>query len=241
MSDIDYSIYYSRFHDDSEKHAEEMADWTKSILEAVVPEDPEAEILDIGCGFGFALRALKKLGFNNITGVESSQNQAKRCLKAGFNVHVTENTIDWLKHNSDKYSFVLLLDVLEHISVSSQIDFLRAVHGTLKPGGKLFLTVPNANAILSNRWLHNDFTHYSSFTEHSLFFVLKNSGFTSIQIDAEKGLGKFPKDIWRRSTWPLVRKWIVRWCWLQVFKAELPWEKINNISFELNLKATAKK
>jgi SAM-dependent methyltransferase len=241
MSDIDYSIHYSRFHDDSEKHAEEMADWTKSILEAVVPEDPEAEILDIGCGFGFALRALKKLGFNNITGVESSQNQAKRCLKAGFNVHVTENTIDWLKHNSDKYSLVLLLDVLEHISVSSQIDFVRAVHGTLKPGGKLFLTVPNANAILSNRWLHIDFTHYSSFTEHSLFFVLKNSGFTSIQIDAEKGLGKFPKDIWRRSTWPLVRKWIVRWCWLQVFKAELPWEKINNISFELNLKATAKK
>ena len=241
MSDIDYSIYYGRFHDDTEEHAENMAVSMKSMLEPSVPVDRESPILDIGCGYGFALRALRHLGFTQLKGLEISPQQAERCRKAGFEVEVADDTIPWLKENAGQFAFVVLLDVLEHVPVASQIEFARAVHGVLKPGGKLILTVPNANAILSARWRYNDYTHHSSFTEHTLYFVLKNAGFDVIQIDAEKGIGPFPRRLWKRSAWPAIRKWIVRWCWLQVFKAELSWEKLDQISFELNLKATATK
>ena len=52
MSRFDYSIHYSRFHDDSEKHAEDMAAWIRQILATYVPAEREASIVDIGCGYG---------------------------------------------------------------------------------------------------------------------------------------------------------------------------------------------
>jgi 2-polyprenyl-3-methyl-5-hydroxy-6-metoxy-1,4-benzoquinol methylase len=239
MDDIDYSIHYARFHSDTEEHADWMTTWMKSQLVPYVPDDRTASILDIGCGYGFALRALRQLGFTRLKGLEVSPQQALRCKNAGFDVEVTGDTIKWLEDQGAQFSFVVLLDVLEHIPVALQIRFVRAIHNALLPGGTVLVTVPNANAILSSRWRYIDYTHFASFTEHSLYFVLKNGGFGSIKIDSE--LWNFPRRLWKRSGWAAARKWFVRWCWLQVYKAEIPWEKLREISFELNLKALAQK
>jgi SAM-dependent methyltransferase len=242
MSQFDYSIHYSRFHSDSEAHAEAMAtSLSKFLLSPHVPDDRNTAVLDIGCGYGFALRGMRKLGFDRVTGLELSQPQADRCRQAGFDVVVTGNTIEWLRSSSQKFGFIILLDVLEHFPVSEQIELMKAIYGSLCDGGKVLLTVPNANAILSARWRYIDYTHHSSFTEHSLFFVLRNAGFEIISLDSSKGLGAFPRRIWRRKNWPLIRKWLVRWCWLQVFKAEIPAEELGEVSFELNLKGVAVK
>lgn len=240
-TDYDYSFYYSQYHDESDEHAELMSRQFQDLLKAHVPDDRSANILDVGCGYGFAIRALRALGFHSIQGIEQSSTQAERCTRAGFNVIVPDNTLDWLSDQKHQFDLILLLDVIEHIATFDQIRFLRALHTTLRPGGQIILTTPNANSILASRWRYNDYTHHSSFTEHSLNFVLRNAGFTSIQIDSNKGIGRFPGCLWRRSTWPAVRRWLVRWCWLQVFKAELPWERIDDISFELNLKAVAQR
>jgi 2-polyprenyl-3-methyl-5-hydroxy-6-metoxy-1,4-benzoquinol methylase len=239
VSTYDYSIQYSQFHDESYEHAQQMADSLIGVLKQDIPTDRTIPVLDIGCGQGFALLALKKLGFNQLQGLEISQEQASQCRKNGIKVDVSVNTIEWLHHHQSEFKLVLLLDVLEHIPVNNQIDFMRAVHGVMAPNGKLVLTVPNANSVLFGRWRHIDFTHFSSYTEHSLFFVLRNAGFESIKLDSSKGITRFPRRLWSRSAWPRVRKWIVRWCWLQVFKAELPGTNLDEISFELNLKATA--
>jgi SAM-dependent methyltransferase len=239
MNQFDYSIYYRRFHDDSEIHAETMARMMGSLLRADLPTDRSAPIIDVGCGYGFALRAMRNFGYTNLLGLEMSPEQAQRSRNAGFEVVVPDDTIAWLKAHRSHFAFVSLLDVLEHVPIHLQIELARAIHESLQPGAKLFLTVPNANAILSARWRYNDYTHHSSFTEHSLYFVLKNAGFDKIQIDASKGLGRFPLRLWRRHVRHSLRRWIVRWCWLQVFKAEIPWEKLDEISFELNLRAVA--
>ncbi len=145
----------------------------------------------------------------------------------------------WNATHHYRRAFALLLDVLEHIPVDFQIDFARTAREALRPEGKLLLTVPNAKARLAGRGLLNDYTHHSSFTEHSLYFVLKNAGFDRLEMDNSKGLGRLSKRLWRRESRNALRKWLIRWWWLQVFKAEIPWEKIDDISFELNLKAIA--
>ena len=241
MENYDYSIYYSRFHDDTESHAENMAGWMVGVLQKYVPVDRSANILDVGCGYGFALRALRSLGFTNLMGLEVSSQQAERCRNSGFQVELSSNTCDWLLAHQQQFDFIVLLDVIEHIPINDQISFLNAIYQCLRPRGKLVLTTPNANAILANRYRYNDFTHHSSFTEHSLYFILKNGGFDKVEIDNAKGIGRFPRRIWKRDNWQIIRKWIVRWCWLQVFKAELPWERLDEICFELNLTATATK
>jgi SAM-dependent methyltransferase len=210
-------------------------------LRSVLPDDKTLSILDIGCGYGFALRALRMSGYTNIMGVEVSEEQAERSRRAGFHVEVCPDTIEWLHKRDNLYSVIILFDVLEHVPVPEQIDFLRAIHRSLRANGRLILTVPNANSVLASRWRYIDYTHHSSFTEHSLFFVLKNAGFDGIEIDNSKGIGRMPRRLWRADTRAAFRRWFVRWCWLQVFAAEIPWERIEDISFDLNLKAVASK
>lgn len=241
MSTFDYSIHYSRFHDDSEDHASVMAQGMSSFLSPALPPDTSAQVLDIGCGYGFALRALRELGYTNLAGVEVSLQQAMRAQKAGFKVDVVTDTNAWLDQRPGQFDVILLLDVLEHVEPKEQLCLLGSIYSSLRPGGVVIITVPNANAILSARWRYIDFTHYSSFTEHSLHFVLRNAGFSEVRIDSEKGLGHFPKRLWKTSARAALRKWIIRWCWLQVFRAEIGWENIEDISFELNLRAVAKR
>jgi SAM-dependent methyltransferase len=241
MPEFDYSLHYRRFHDDSEEHAEVMAGWIAETIKPHLPSTGPIRALDVGCGYGFTLRALHKLGVEDVNGLEVSQEQAAHCTAAGLKVEVVSDSALWLRGHPAQFGIVLLFDVLEHIPRHQQIDFARAIHECLVPGGKLLLTVPNANAILASRWRYIDFTHHSSFTEHSLDFVLRNAGFDDIRIDASKGIGRFPRRFWLRRNWPAIRKQIIRRCWLQVFKAELPGERLENISFDLNLTAAAVK
>lgn len=241
MNNYDYSLQYKNWHDESLEHHAQVSSWKAAEIRPHLNLPVESKILDVGCGFGFALGGLRLLGYNNISGLEQSQQQASVCSKAGFDVEVTSDTVAWLRERPQQFDAVILFDVLEHVSVDLQIDFLRAIYHCMRPGGILLMTVPNANAILSARWRYNDYTHVSSFTEHSLSFVLKNANFRNLWIDSSKGIGRFPRKIWLRRNWPVMRKWLVRWCWLQVFKAEQPYESIENICFELNLTAVAKK
>lgn len=241
MNQFDYSIQYKNWHDESYAHRARMESIKANEIARYFKVNKAGRILDIGCGFGFALGGLKALGYHNIMGVEQSPQQAAICKAAGYHVEVTTDTIKWLNDHPNQFEGVILFDVLEHVPVPIQIDFMRAVYTALKPGGTLLLTVPNANAILAARWLYNDYTHCSSFTEYSLGFVLRNAGFSKPWIDNEKGVGRFPRRIWLPKNWPLMRKWLVRWCWLQVFKAEQSYEPIEGICFELNLTALATK
>lgn len=237
---IDYSIHYKRFHDDSEAHALAMAEWLTIYLRRDLPDDRNTAVLDIGCGFGFTLRALRATGFLNVQGIEISNDQACIARRAGFHVSVVSDTVAYLETHQGRFGLILLLDVLEHVNVQSQIDLVRAARAALQSGGRLIVTVPNANSPLASRWRYIDFTHCSSFTEHSLFFVLRNAGFGRIEMDNNKGLANFPKRWWCRKQWSVLRKWLVRFAWFQVFKAELhPNENLNDICFELNLKAVA--
>ena len=236
----DYSIHYQRFHDDSETHAMAMAEWLGIYLKGDLPEDRSSPVLDVGCGFGFALRALRASGFSDLRGIEISRHQAEIARRGGFEVPVVSDSNAYLQEHRGQFGLILLLDVLEHVPMPAQIDLARAIREALRPGGRLIVTVPNANSPLAARWRYIDFTHSSSFTEHSLFFVLSNAGFGNIKMDNTKGMDVFPKRWWRREQRDALRKWLVRYAWLQVFRAELhPSEKLSEICFELNLKAVA--
>jgi SAM-dependent methyltransferase len=239
MARLDYSIHYRRFHDDTEAHAEAMARWLGTILEPDLPSDRLLPIIDVGCGCGFALRALRLLGYTNLIGLETSAEQAARARQAGFEVVVVENSTAWLLDHPGQFGAIVLLDVLEHVPVPDQIDFATALRVALRSDGKVILTVPNANSPLAARWRYIDYTHHCSFTEHSLHFVLKSAGFESIHFDNRKGIGRMPRRLWLKTERVRFRRWLVRWCWLQVFKAEFSTEHFDEISFELNLHAVA--
>jgi SAM-dependent methyltransferase len=239
MSEIDYSIHYSRFHDGSPENYDRMAKNLGYTIDPLLPLDKSARILDIGCGFGFALYHLKQLGYSNAMGLDASAQQAARARAAGLHVEHVLDTADWLNAHPKEFSVVILLDVLEHLPKERQLPLLAGIHHALQKDGLLIVQVPNANSILASRWLHIDWTHTSSFTEYSLHFVLANAAFDQITISSEKGLARPSLRIWHRDCRRALRKFLVRWLWKQVFISE--GQDPEEISFELNLLATARK
>ncbi|MDR1378910.1 MAG: class I SAM-dependent methyltransferase [Synergistaceae bacterium] len=196
MNDYDYSVYYRFWHDDTAEHQTQMISYCKSFLSPLLKDTPPSTpILDVGCGTGFALLALKHMGFANLHGIERDAAQYESSLSKGLQVTLTDNTEGYLGGFPQTYDVVLLLDVLEHIPVEKQIGFLRAIYSALRPDGKLILQVPNACSPFGLYFRYNDYTHHSSFTSHSLQFVCVNAGFNSFAI---QNIGKdLPEPSWR--------------------------------------------
>ena len=241
-NNYDYSVYYRIWHDESDQHAQLMAEHFAKILGPHLPIARSATVLDVGCGMGFALLGLKQLGFSNIQGVERDHSQYDACKRRGLDVSLITDTEAYLLANPQAYDVILLLDVLEHIHPDSQIPLLKRIYASLKNTGRLLVQAPNANSIIGMRWLYNDHTHYCSFTEHSLKYVLQNSGFERVEYDIRPIKCPQLSYIFRKGKRREFKKWIIRWLWHQVVAAEMDVElDTNTIPFGVNILALAHK
>lgn len=192
---IDYTRYYLKWHDESDTHRAKMISYYRNLLESLLPGDKSNHVMDVGCGMGFALLALREMGYTNLSGVESDAGQAASCQAKKLNVTLADDTIEFLKQQSGKFDLIICLDVIEHIPLTIQLGFVQALAGALRSGGKLICTVPNANSALASRWRYNDWTHAVSFTEHSLDFLLYNGGFTDIRVTGQEFIRR-PKNVY---------------------------------------------
>jgi 2-polyprenyl-3-methyl-5-hydroxy-6-metoxy-1,4-benzoquinol methylase len=179
---LDYTRYYLKWHDDSEAHRAAVISYTRNLLEAFLPDRKDAKTLDVGCGMGFALLTLRELGFTDLAGVECDVGQVKSCREKNLDVTLTDDSTGFLTARANTYDLIICLDVIEHIPVPAQMAFIEAIGKALRPGGRFICTVPNANSALAARWRYNDWTHSSSFTEHSLDFLLYHGGLMNIRI-----------------------------------------------------------
>jgi len=212
----------------------------RKLLGSYLPENPEALIIDVGCGMGLALGFLKASGFKNIEGVDTDPGQIKLACDAGLPGRLVQDTTKYLAGKKGTAECILCLDVLEHIPKAEQIYFLRGIYEALKPKSRLLLTVPNANASIGMRWRYNDWTHSTSFTEHSLDFVLFHAGFKKIKI--------CPAEFVRRPKWFFLpigggRHWWA-FCFFRLLRrlemmAELGPEQGRQVPLSLNLLAVA--
>jgi SAM-dependent methyltransferase len=180
MSEIDYTIYYRRWHATSREHFARQALSYEKLVGGIVSGLPkDSQILDYGCGYGLLSFYLSQK-FPNVLSIDADPNQIAVAQGMGLNASVLaiEAFDEWVAGNSDRFDVIFLFDVLEHVPAKAQISFLRGLCSTLKHGGLLLVKVPNANSLLAARWRYNDWTHTSSFTEASLDFVVLNAGFS---------------------------------------------------------------
>ena len=139
-------------------------------------------IFDFGCGSGYLVGELQKLGCNAY-GSDMSTEAIEFGRSAGVgNLNVAGEGEIWPPGGS--FDVILAMDVIEHIE-----DDLRAVKGLgwlLKPGGLLIITVP------AYQWLwgvQDEVTHHfrryslkpllNLFKNDEVFFVVKKSYFNT--------------------------------------------------------------
>lgn len=247
--DTDYTRHYLKWHSDKNEHIESMISFYQRMLLPYLPANRDSNILDVGCGMGFALLSLQKIGYTHIQGIELDSGQVNSCLKKNLPVELVTDTIHYLNNQPDKYDVIICLDVIEHIPHQEQLYFVKAINIALKKAGKLICTVPNANSTLASRWRYIDWTHHISFTEDSLDFLLFNAGFDNINVFETEFFNRpqisLLSAIVKKSMWKVYLHW---WLFRAVRSlrrlemiAELGWEQGYKIPLSLNILATANK
>jgi SAM-dependent methyltransferase len=107
--------------------------------------------LDVGCGAGGFIRAVRSKGWN-VTGTEISPQPVERLRLEGF--EVLQGDLPALDVPAAAFDVVSMVEVLEH--VADPDAQLAACAAALRPGGVLYLTTPHARGLsarlLGERW-----------------------------------------------------------------------------------------
>src|SRR5258706_14061911 len=182
--ELDYSVHYRRWHADTDEHYFRYAAFYGSLLAPIIREfDASPRILDVGCGMGILVGALRAKGFRETSGIDISPEQIEIARARGLPCELVDDAhiFRMAEHQPESFDAIFLMDVLEHVPRSSQLSWLASIHKLLKRGGRLILSVPNANSTFAMRWRYIDWTHCISFTEESLEFILANARFGKIR------------------------------------------------------------
>ncbi len=178
-----------------ENYASELGD--------LLPLDKHARILDLGAGKGFLVQFLMLKGYENVLGVDVSQDQVDFARRQGLPV-TQANAFEFLRFNKG-FDLIVATDVIEHLTKNEIVEFLEGIRGALVPGGSTILMTGNASSIYGGTITYIDFTHETSFTERSLHQILLACGFERISItDNKVRFGWKPKRLLR---WALVKAW----------------------------------
>ena len=92
---------------------------------------PETRVLDAGCGEGVLVD--EYAGRLRISGVDANYQSG----------HVTTGSLMALPFDAGSFDRALCLDVLEHLSYEDQPRALAELFRVLRPGGELFVSIPN--------------------------------------------------------------------------------------------------
>jgi len=145
----------------------------------------EKTYLDIGPGQGDTLLFWKELGYEKIQSVDIAEDVCAHIQKLGFKCNLVSDPADFLNKNKERFDFIMLSDVVEHIPKDNLVEFMQAVYGSLKEGGMVVIKVPNAQSPHFAVGRYGDLTHIQSFTELSLTQLLKLAGFNNFKFYAE--------------------------------------------------------
>lgn len=149
-------------------------------------------VLDIGCGNGqntlkAAVKVKSIIGIEYDEGLLKIANSTLNEIRVNNTIFKKMNIEDGLKFRNNSFTKIIFLDVLEHLI---KRDFvLEEVKRVLKPGGKMFLGVPNGDTSWKKLqkkhgvcWF-SDPDHKIEFSEVRIRRLLAKHGFTIIKFN----------------------------------------------------------
>lgn len=145
-----------------------------------LPSAKNAKCLDLGCGSGRLLRALRGTGYSDVHGVDFGPQATDLARKAGFQV-TQADLRKYLMESREHFDLITAFDVIEHFGKDEAIDVLQLIWKRLKPGGIFILQTPNALSPWSNSLKYGDLTHEVIYTPKCLASLLRMTGFTRIE------------------------------------------------------------
>ncbi len=174
------------------------------LLKKHLPSERKISIADLACGHGALLFCLKKLGYYNVHGIDTSPEQVNLAHELGVREVECQDIMSFLRNKENQFDVIFLMDILEHLRNSDLFDLLNQVSKALKNDGLAIVHVPNAEGVFGMRVRYGDLTHENCFTPQSIRQALGASGFRNIECLEDKPVIHGIRSLLRYILWELL-------------------------------------
>lgn len=198
LSDATLSRLYLKSRFTYEAEVKNLTATYLQVLEPVLAKLKKTDrILEIGCGNGFMLEALRKLGFTNVYGVEPSTDAIKKA-PATIRKHITRGIFRKGIFPKASFSLVCMFQTLDHIPQPDR--FLADCATVMKKGGyilSLHHDVESFSAtMMGERSPIFDVEHTQLFSKKTSMLLFQKSGFTVESVKSPSSIISFKHLIW---------------------------------------------
>jgi SAM-dependent methyltransferase len=181
-----YADLYVAFEEHFRNNAADLNETYKAYKSKI--EDLSAQMrnkpcLDIGCGKGFWLQYLKKLGFQHLYGVDSNYAMVKAATAQGFKVSQADAINYLAEQPSDAFAIVSAFHVVEHLPLEALIKLIDESFRIVAPGGFVLFETPNPeNLVVGACNFYADLSHRNPIPPQTLDFIMLRRGFKRTSI-----------------------------------------------------------
>ena len=156
--------------------------YLQRLIRTLIPADRTCTLLDLGCGYGALIHALREAGYRNIRGVDGSPEQVAAAKQLGIAGVEAGDIFDTLAQTGEEWMDVIVtFDVIEHFTKSELIPLVDHVF----PGAQTWRPVDHPftqrRGSIWRRVFFGDFTHELALTRTSLNQLLRASGFSRVE------------------------------------------------------------
>lgn len=161
--------------------------------------------VDLGCGAGELLLALRDLGFSNLGGCDLSAEQVA-VAQQHFPQVKCDDLFSFLGSTDDNsLGIITIFDVIEHLGRQQTFDFMTLAHQKMRPGGILIAHIPNGLSPFVGHVFWGDMTHEWCLTPQSARTLCSLHGFVGFEAAEHLGTSDSLAGKARKLAWSFVR------------------------------------
>lgn len=180
-----------------------MRTWLR-FVDAYLPTNRDADVLDIGCGAGEMLHAARLRGYRNVLGIDGSPQQVAEAQRRGLAVTLA-NVADYIPLlSSASLDAVVAYDLVEHFTRDEMLTLAGQIRRVLRPDGRWIIHTVNADSPFFGAIRYGDVTHEIAYSSQSISQMLRAAGFGRIECVEDRPLRKGITGWARALLWPLV-------------------------------------
>jgi 2-polyprenyl-3-methyl-5-hydroxy-6-metoxy-1,4-benzoquinol methylase len=199
------------------------------IAELIHSHFKQGKVLDVGCGAGYLIGKLKRMGFE-VSGCDLSE-QVKGIIEDEFEFRV--GSFGSLPFKTGMFDVVVAVDVIEHVSLDEFNKGLQECYRVLRPGGMVVFGTDNGEVFAANMQLcpecltmYHPCQHLTAWTEETLLNALSTIFCRVTMVEHRMHNHPLP---WLETNIDLRKQWLPYWMLVVPFLRLFVYDSLNKL------------